>query len=615
VKQPKKPDKSTAATVARKEKAPNDDDDVGSPKPALKKLGRVTLNGNRPIFDVFRLDSYDGKTLDVALPQSDAKNERTVLKVLHDVGAALPENVAQAKAVVSRLVEASPRCPGGQIATRWGWLGMPGEMFIANNRWITRDTKKRQLGRRSIAIEKKQNFACAHFDEKKDYNILGPAALAPETDGVFRRAGTLEGWQKGIGKIATYSSVLRLSVTLPLAAPLVALLGAERFLVFLTGPSSHGKTTAEIAAGSVIGRPSLDDLPNWNISDPRLEEVGRYHHDNVLIVDDLKTAGGIDKTKFDHLQHIIHWMTGGGRRGRLTKAVGNITGRSDSHLSFRVLVLSSYEYPVAKIAERANTTFDPGDLVRTLDVDATPPGSVLIFDALPKKLRGGDPRANAEKLLADIRAMSLQHHGVLFLSWIKVLIADPDRAKRFVKRSMDEFLSAAKLETASPQEKRHAKHFALIYAAGAYAIERKLLPWNKASYQAAILKCHHASRTRLRGALSGVASGLARLDSHLRDRSRILDWPASGTPQLSGLVEGWRKRSASGVEYFIPGPSFRNWFSSNAEYALVKKHLLGLSWLKTTTNGATTDVRVNGGQKKVRCYHLIIPQGQDLGAG
>lgn len=614
MKQLKKPGISAAATATTEENAPNDDD-AGSSKPSVKKLGRVTLNGNRPIFDVFRLDTFDGKELDVALPLSDAKNERTVLKVLQDVGAELPENVPTAKSLVSRLVESPPLCSGGQIATRWGWFGVPGEVFIANNHWITRDTQTNQLGKRSITRANKRNFACAHFDETKEWNILGPAALGPDTDGVFQRAGTLKGWRKSLGKIARYSSVLQLSIALPLAAPLIALLGAERFIVFLTGKSSHGKTTAEIAAGSVTGRPSLDHLLNWNSSDPRLEEVGRFHNDNLLIIDDLKTAGGTDKNKFDHLQHIIHWMTGGGRRGRLTRAVGNITGRSDSHLSFRVLVLSSYEYPVAKIAERAHTTFDPGDLVRTLDVDATPPGSVLIFDALPKKLCCGDPNANAEKLLADIRARSQQHHGVLFRAWIKVLVADPDRAKKFVKRSMDEFLSAAKLETAGPQEKRHAKHFALIYAAGTYAIERKLLPWNTMSYQAAILKCHHGSRARLRGALSGAASGLALLGSHLRDRSRILQWPASGAPQLTGLVEGWCKQSASGVEYFILGPIFRSWFSSNAEYARVKNHVWGLGWLKTTASGATTDVRVDGGKRKVKCYHLVIPHGQELTRG
>jgi uncharacterized protein (DUF927 family) len=79
----------------------------------------------------------------------------------------------------------------------------------------------------------------------------------------------LDGWRRTIGKIATYSSTLRLSIALPLAAPLVSLLRAERFMVMLTGPSSHGKTSEEIAAGSVIGRPSLDDIlvrrqNNWD---------------------------------------------------------------------------------------------------------------------------------------------------------------------------------------------------------------------------------------------------------------------------------------------------------------------------------------------------------------
>jgi hypothetical protein len=111
--------KRAARTAARKEKAV----DIAAPNlsaPMLQKSARVTLNGNRPIYDIFTVDCFDAKRLHVALGQSDAKNENTVLKVLRDVGVALPENVAKAKTVVARLVEAPPLSSGGQIATRWG---------------------------------------------------------------------------------------------------------------------------------------------------------------------------------------------------------------------------------------------------------------------------------------------------------------------------------------------------------------------------------------------------------------------------------------------------------------------------------------------------------------
>jgi hypothetical protein len=127
--------KEAAATAAKKKSVAAVAAPI-SPVPVLEKTTRNLLNGDRPTYDSLTVDCFDGKRLSVALPQSDAKNEATVLKALRDVGAVLPENVAQAKYVITRLVEAPPLSSGGQIATRWGWFS-PGKLYIHNNRWIT----------------------------------------------------------------------------------------------------------------------------------------------------------------------------------------------------------------------------------------------------------------------------------------------------------------------------------------------------------------------------------------------------------------------------------------------------------------------------------------------
>src|SRR5438045_9212600 len=103
-----------------------------SPVPVLEKTARNLLNGDRPTYDIFTVDCFDAKRLSVALAQSDAKNEAAVLKALRDVGAVLPENVAQAKYVVTRLVEASPLSSDGQMATLRGWFS-PGTLYNNTN--------------------------------------------------------------------------------------------------------------------------------------------------------------------------------------------------------------------------------------------------------------------------------------------------------------------------------------------------------------------------------------------------------------------------------------------------------------------------------------------------
>ena len=273
------------------------------------------------------------------------------------------------------------------------------------------------------------------------------------------------------------------------------------------------KASAETAAGSVIGRPTADHLPNWKLSDPRLEQLGRYHNDNLLIIDDLKTAEGTDKERFQALQQRAHWFSSGGTRGRHAKAMENLSGKADSHLGFRTIILSSYEHPIDKIAERAKSVFDGGDVVRIVDVEASPAGAIMIFDHPLPKVAGKDGNDVAESLLADLRAGARKHHGVVFDAWIRILIDDPDGAKAAIKSSMEEFIKAADLATASAAVRRHARHLALVFGVGDYAIKRKLFPWDLKRFKVDMLKIYATARARLEKTLTLLPMPLTGLTS------------------------------------------------------------------------------------------------------
>ncbi|MGH6890224.1 MAG: DUF927 domain-containing protein [Rhizomicrobium sp.] len=445
-------------------------------------------------------------------------------------------------------------------------------------------------------------YGCSNYQGSAAFNFLGPSALSRNSDGYFETRGTAAEWNRLLGRIGTHSSVLRLVAAAALAAPLLAMMGEPPFFVVLTGPSSKGKTTAEIFAGSIIGHPSPERLHNWKLTDARLGEVVRFHNDTLCILDDIATAEGSPKERWESVRGTLHWITAGGRRGRQSGAVERNTGRTDSHLPCWTVVLTSYENPVGELAERARAQADPGDLVRLLDVPVISEGSFGIFDNLPA---GSDPNECAARLIDRIRDRAERQHGAIFVEWLRKLVEDPDKAKRSVKAAMKEFRAHADYDHDDSYEERHARRFALLYGALAYAIEVRLLRWSRENCRRAIQKCHAASRVRLIEANGGAADGLVRLEAGIRDPKQFAKWPQNGRPSLSAALCGWRKRQDGKDVITVIGTAFRGFFSSDHQKRAV---LHDLKKKGVVPDSKTRDIRVQGSkQKKVRCYILTYP--------
>ena len=91
-------------------------------------------------------------------------------------------------------------------------------------------------------------------------------------DHAFRVSGSLAEWQDQIGRYCPGNSRLVLAVSAALAAPLLALAGAESGGFHLVGGSSCGKTTALKVAGSLCGGGGLSGyLRQWRATDNGME--------------------------------------------------------------------------------------------------------------------------------------------------------------------------------------------------------------------------------------------------------------------------------------------------------------------------------------------------------
>ena len=100
------------------------------------------------------------------------------------------------------------------------------------------------------------------------------------------RKGSHKDWVKSVAGPARYSSYMVLGICMALAAPLLDFLDFHSFGVLLSGPST-AKSTALVAAGSVIGIAREEDLPNFRTTDAALGELPATFNDLVTLINEL----------------------------------------------------------------------------------------------------------------------------------------------------------------------------------------------------------------------------------------------------------------------------------------------------------------------------------------
>jgi putative DNA primase/helicase len=103
----------------------------------------------------------------------------------------------------------------------------------------------------------------------------------------FNVRGTLEDWQQNVARFAVGNSRLVLSISMAFAAALIGPCGMESGGVHFVGPSSTGKTTTLVAAGSVWGGGDAGYVQTWRTTSNGLEATAAAHNDALLCLDEL----------------------------------------------------------------------------------------------------------------------------------------------------------------------------------------------------------------------------------------------------------------------------------------------------------------------------------------
>lgn len=291
----------------------------------------------------------------------------------------------------------------------------------------------------------------------------------------FRQKGTLEEWQKFVGRLCAGNSRLALAVSTAIAAPLVGPLKAESGGFHFVGQSSSGKTTGLQVAGSVCGGGTSGYIKQWRATDNGLEGVAAAHCDNPLCLDEISQAGA--KT----VSEVAYMLGNGNGKARAKK-----DGGTRKVLKWNLLFLSSGEVTLTdKIEEDGRGKAKAGQTVRVVDIPADAGTGYGLFE----NLHGCE---SAEAFARLLKEASRSYYGTAQRAFLRLLVQDLEGYCQKVRERMRSFEVEHCPKGADGQVHRVCGRFALIAAAGELATEIGVLPWAAGEATAGAVKCFHA---------------------------------------------------------------------------------------------------------------------------
>ena len=378
-----------------------------------------------------RLEAPDKKSHTLTIPNAECmkQNPDTLLAKLCDYGLELAPD-KNAPALLKRYFrEASP----ARIKVGVRSLGWVGDCYVL------------------------PDIVIGHYDKKPEY--LGEI-------GAFQVSGTLEDWISRVGVFCQGNPLFQLAVQFALTPPLLAPCSQEGGGLHFYGPSSSGKTTLALVAGSVCGgRPGKGFLYQWRFTDNAIESIAARHNDGLLALDEISEA------KSETVSQASYMLINGQGKERL-----RADATAKKPFRWRLNFLSTGEVATSeKIEAGGRYKSMAGQEVRIINLPVLGADGENVF----KNLHGFEtPAALSEHL----KRASKEVYGTLLRAFTVALCgANPDDlhanvetisqgARRFVERVCP--------KEGVGQISRVAIKFGFMASVGAFAARHGLLPWS-----------------------------------------------------------------------------------------------------------------------------------------
>lgn len=350
------------------------------------------------------------------------------------------------------------------------------------------------------------------------------------------------------------SSRLRLALCVAFAAPLLKVVDLQSFSIVLAGRSKTGKSTALLAASSVIGIGLEGSLPNFNATPAALQEVAVEFVDRVLPVNELGLLKGSKRDAYHQLRPLTYRYSEGRDTARHSKSS---YGQEGAPLEWRGIMLVSSENTFEELAAMAGEKRDEGEYARAFDVPAVTRGRTTIFDRFPRKLAASDRERWSRDRIIKLRQLIGRHHGHAFDAYAEFPVKNRDHLHHWTETAMKSFtetLSGLKLSGALQHASRN---FALLFAGATLAYKAGLTPSWK----------HDATLNDLRRCFLDGLSVIREMQTiEMRVRKTLLKRLPEIAPSErlveANTAQGWFDEEGGQRVYKIRTPAFNGWFAS-----------------------------------------------------
>jgi Domain of unknown function (DUF927) len=423
--------------------------------------------------------------------------------------------------------------------------------------------------------------------------------------------GCLGDWQRFVAKPARKSSPLCVSISAALAAPLLRKLNMDSFAINWFGTTSEGKTLALKVAASVAGLFGPGGgLPSWADSEAGFEGQAMGHRDCILPLDE--TADGEKEMPLKKRARALAFGIARNRPRRLASTHERAHGLKGRE--YRIIVLSSSERALTDIAIKAGARRLGGEEVRLIDVPASEPGSQGVFDRRIETVDASTLLQTTKTLVDTLAASAIKYQGHAFVAFLSKLTSTNDwEAKARTYKERFEVEVKAPNSTAMY---RIRSNFAIIWAAGALAIDYGVLPWKKSRLRKAVEKCFHRALSVLQSheAVKAVKSNQnapADLPQTLKERldhcklcvitphAKVSNEEQVSRRQADGFI-------INGVTY-VKQDRLKAWFPEKSDRTVLRQ--AGIFQMKRPDT-STVEKKIIGIEGKPR-YYVIKTSGPD----
>jgi hypothetical protein len=392
----------------------------------------------------------------------------------------------------------------------------------------------------------------------------------------YRRRGSLESWQKKIGKLCTGNSRLMFAASLACTGPILPFVAGPRTGGFqISGKAESGKTAVAMVAGSIWGchrdsmRKDKGFAESWNTTINKLEETAQAHSDALLILDETNLAGATDKERAEVVLNGAFRLSENMQKGRLNEP---------ERAAWRLYFLSTSNLTLDELAEQGGVPIDDQHRGRMVDIGLPRgPGTFGIYE----DLRGfPDGAALTDAIKARCRTV----FGTPGYKLVRKLYKDKagrSAARKFVSARRTYYINRIRQEAKSkglkPLERATAR-FATVYAAGCLAIKYGIFTWGRKDLFHAVLSCQLDGLAATRGKTNQVTNFRQRLTEYLVQNRRQLvslnGKKLSTSDHEFGSVPGYAHKH-NGIDWlYLTSPKLRTIIGTGKAAARLKRRLV-----------------------------------------